>query len=274
MLDKRSWLHLAKELPEGRSRRVPHDCGAGTPMLVAHEADGWRAYCHRCADTGWEQKHVPLADKIARLRRQEQEDRYAAPGLPPNLSMDPGTWPAHARAWLARAGMTRWDLTALRIGYSPGMDRVVLPVYAGDTLLYWQARGFDPERPKYINPSVPRDHIVAAFGHGTPLVLTEDYLSAWKVGRVTEAWSLLGTKCPAPVLSRLLTAPDVRVWLDPDHAGQTKARQLCNVLELAGVRVQNVLSDRDPKLLSIEEIKRCLTPPCTHTGQPPSCATR
>lgn len=37
------------------------------------------------------------------------------------------------------------------------MERVILPVKVDGKTIYWQGRGFDPARPKAINPTVNRE---------------------------------------------------------------------------------------------------------------------
>ncbi|CDK30087.1 putative DNA primase [Burkholderia phage AMP1] len=139
------------------------------------------------------------------------------------------------------------------------MGRVVLPVISGEEIVYWQAR--DPfwtrtsNRPKYINPETDKQHLVAKYGRGDPLVLTEDVLSAFRVGQVTEAWSLLGTNLTDAVLVRIFErGGKVRVWLDPDAAGRKASRTIINRLTACGVDASAIHTQRDPKLYSRRDI--------------------
>ena len=260
MIDKREWLPQAELLPLGRARRIPHACGDGVPMIIEHKLEGYRCYCHRCGEGGWHAKHVSLEERIAALTAAHKEDQYDRVELP-SLEYSHAEWSPQARLFLYRAGMSEREAQGLGIGYHSGMQRVFLPIMAGQHLLYWQARGFDPERPKYINPRVDRSRIVAAFGVGETTVLVEDYLSAWKIGKAGDAsaWALLGTSVPDPILAQLVSSRGrVVVWLDPDEAGQSKAGQLGRTLQLVGREYENIVSRCDPKLMQLEEIRDAL----------------
>lgn len=257
MIPKDEWLGQAKLLPVGRSRRIVHVCGDGPALLIEHKPDGYRCWCHRCGEGGWEPKHRDLNAMIAALAAAKQEDQYDRIQLP-SLEYQHADWPNPARLFLYRAGMSEREAQALGIGYHRGMQRVFLPIMAGETCLYWQARGFDHERPKYINPKVDRSRIVASFGPSDgPLVLVEDYLSAWKLGKAgAQAWALLGTSVPHPILAQLVRSQGrILVWLDPDEAGQSKARLILNTLALTGIKARNIVSRADPKLLQLDEIR-------------------
>lgn len=261
MLDPATWLAAAQELPEGSKRRVPHDCGDGPVLLVQHKSDGWAAWCYRCSDDGWVPHPQPsLAERVARLRAVETADSDAAadPRPPQPAEFDPSLWPSEARVWLYKAGFSNDRIRDLGFYWTPRMRRVVMPVFDGGRLVYWQARGFDPERPKYINPKV--DKPLYKCGSGPLLVITEDMLSAAKVASVTEAWSILGTSADDDKLNEIMrTGKPVRVWLDPDGAGARGRRKLVPRLRALGVDAKGVTTDKDPKLYPQEEIARVLS---------------
>lgn len=97
------------------------------------------------------------------------------------------------------------------------------------------------------------------FGSADAVTLTEDTLSAYKVGRVAEGWSLLGTRASARLLTELLARrPPVNVWLDPDGPGQRAAQKLIRQLRGLGLETRNIVSAKDPKLLTYEQIKEIL----------------
>lgn len=258
MLDPAGWLEQAQALTEGQRRRVAHDCGSGSTMIVDHKQLGWGAYCWRCNDKGWVGKPPEsLAARLERLRKQHVAEaavlRDLRPPMPANF--EPSTWPLVPRVWLYKAGLSNERIAQCGIYYHEPTKRVVLPVMANDQLVYWQARGFDKDYAKYINPEVDRTKLVAKYGVGDVLVLTEDILSAVRVGEVTEAWSILGTSLPDPVLSQIVGLNKrVFVWLDPDSAGRKGTSKALAALRAQGVDAQRVRSARDPKLHSKEEI--------------------
>lgn len=258
MLDPQSWLPQAQELTLGQRRRVDHDCGTGRTMVVAATPEGWNAYCWRCSDKGFKPAPTPsLAERIARLKEKEAVDDDARRTLAPPLPADfnPSDWPLYARVWLYRAGLSNDSINAAGLYYNGRLDRVVLPVFQMGKLVYWQARGFDKGRAKYINPSVDKSKLAARFGSGDTLVLTEDFLSAVRVGEVTEAWSILGTALSDALAADIAAAKKpVAIWLDPDGAGRKARGKILRTLSLLGVDARIIRTDTDPKLYSLEEI--------------------
>lgn len=262
MLDPKTWLEAAQATDEGKSRRVDHHCGDGRTLKVSHGERGWSAFCFRCDDKGWFPKpQESLSERIARRARETAQDERTASSvaLPEPINTDAATWPIKAAVWLYKAGIGRPEIAELGAYWHEPTARVVLPVIDGEDVVYWQAR--DPfwtrgsERPKYINPETDKQHLVAKYGRGDPLVLTEDVLSAFRVGQLTEAWSLLGTNLTDPVLARILKRGGaVRVWLDPDKAGRKASRTILNRLTACGVDADAITTQRDPKLYSRRDI--------------------
>lgn len=143
------------------------------------------------------------------------------------------------------------DIKALGFYYCPRIARVVMPVHQDGQLVYWQARGFDKQRAKYINPPVDRSRLVYKIGTGPVIALTEDILSAYKVGKVTEAWSIMGTRITDAVLAELAhQSKPVRLMLDPDGAGMKANRKGLQRLRMLGCDAQVLHVPKDPKLMS------------------------
>jgi len=177
---------------------------------------------------------------------------------PQPANFDPATWPLEARVWLYKAGLHNDKIKSLGFYHHEPTGRVVLPIIENNRLLYWQARGFDPKAAKYINPPVP-EKPAFRIGNGPVLVLTEDILSAVRVGGVTEAWCLMGTSITDKVLSAIIaTRKRVLVWLDPDGAGVKGRRKFVPRLRAYGVDATAITSDKDPKYYSKEEIAHIL----------------
>jgi hypothetical protein len=268
MLNPASWLEQAQRLQVGERKRMGHDCGPGECLIVENKSDGWSAYCHRCSPdygNGWIPKPKPsLHERLALLAGVTHADDAARlrPTLPRPQEHSTQAWPLFAKVWLYKAGLSNADIAKLGIYWCPAMQRVVLPVTEKGQVIYWQARGFDEDRPKYINPQVDRRRIVSQHGSGSTLVLTEDILSAWKVGRHTEAWSIMGTKLQDLALSRIVgQGRPVLVWLDPDwnapplkRAGPRAMSKIVAQLRQYGVDAKRIISRADPKLLTPEEI--------------------
>ena len=257
MLDRRSFeKHLANLKPGGRLR-VPHDCGPGRTLLISHVDDGVMAHCFRCNDSAFIRDERTLAERIAALAQAKVADAEAIkPELPQPRERDVQQWPKAARVWLYKAGLSNDAIERLGFYWHPVTQRVVMPVFEDGELVYWQARSMNPAVPKYINPTVERGTVAPRFGKGGPvIVLTEDILSAVKVGMVNEAWSIMGTSLPDKIAVRLVNAArPVLVMLDPDEAGRKGTAKIVTQLRLLGLQVGSFMGRADPKLLSKEEI--------------------
>lgn len=266
MLSPASWLDKAKALPQGGRSRTDHDCGPGRTLTVRHDEQGYHAFCFRCNLPGWAPPEpVPLAVRLERIRNSQIADAKTAAsvGLPEPRVNAWAEWPDTARLWLLKAGLSSADLPRLGAYYHPPSDRVVLPVLArSGRVLFWQARAVDGRLPKYLAPDTPKDSFVAQYGSAREVTLTEDLLSAYKVGRSGEGWSLMGTSISRHCLHLLsLRGCRVNVWLDPDAAGIKAARKVLAAVRSIGLEARQITSAKDPKLIHQQEIKELLTWP-------------
>lgn len=241
---------------------MDHVCGGGRTLKVEHKPDGYSAWCFRCSDKGWHPHPQPsLAERIARLNSERAADtsaeQSAAPPHPD--SFNPSDWPLVARVWLYKAGFSNDAIQRHGFYYNEKLDRVVLPVIRGGRVIYWQARGFHPDRAKYLNPPVDKPRVF--FGSGD-LVLCEDILSAARLGDVAQGCAILGTSLSDAGVSEVVGQADGRpvfLWFDPDDAGRAATRKVAAQLSLAGVPIRRVTSDLDPKLYprnTLEEFLR------------------
>lgn len=260
MLPTDEWLAQAEELPMGRRSRVDHICGGGRTLTIEHKPDGYSAWCYRCSDKGWQPHPQPsLAERIARLRAVEAAENAAkaqqAPPVP--TSYDPRDWPLLARVWLYQAGFNNDTIMQHGFYYAAGLDRVVLPVIHEGRVVYWQARGFDPKRPKYLNPDC--DKPVARFGDTGPFVLTEDILSAARVGLAgARGRAILGTSLPdwqSREIVHEAAGRAIILWLDGDAAGRKGRGRIGASLRLLGGDVRLIRTPLDPKLYSTHQLE-------------------
>uniref|UniRef100_A0AAU7J866 DNA primase n=1 Tax=Xanthomonas phage MK21 TaxID=3148942 RepID=A0AAU7J866_9CAUD len=262
---------LAQGLPVGGRRRVGHNCGEGKCMVVNREADHLSCYCHRCGGKGFKREHESIEAKLARLHaEQTSECRVCATvELPEPRVYDTREWPLDAKVWFFKYGISLWMMSDLGLYWCPAIGRVVLPIIEGNSPVYWTARS-QTRQPKWLTPDIPKKGLVAKYGvgKGDTIALCEDPLSAYKVGMITEAWSLLGTKMHESVVVALVgSGKRVAVWLDDDRGrsngsnpGQDAARKIAHRLRAFGLDVRNVTSPKDPKAFCPEYIKEKLCP--------------
>lgn len=258
-----SWLSKAQALPLGGRARVDHDCGPGRTLTIRHDETGLHAFCFRCNDKGWAPPApVSLEVRLKRLSAMTEADERTAASteLPEPRLYNWADWPEPCRIWLLKAGLSRADSGRLGAYYHPPTNRVVLPVI--DPLLgvvFWQARAVDGRQPKYMAPAVGKGHAIPRYGSAPDVTLTEDILSAYKVGLVGEGWALIGTSLSRWHLSELLKRnAKVNVWLDPDRPGQKAATKVLATLRATGITARNILSHVDPKLIHLTDMKELL----------------
>lgn len=195
MLDPKSWEHHTKTITSGRGIRVEHDCGEGRVLKVSNGEHGYNAWCFRCGEGGFIPHPAPsLSERLAQVARSRLvEAKVAATvALPRPATTDPQLWPVAARLWLYKPGFSNDDIINLGFYWCEPIARVVLPVTDPTTgaTRYWQARAVTAgHQPKYLNPIIDKSSLAAKYsaGLGDTIVLTEDILSAARVGRVTEA---------------------------------------------------------------------------------------
>lgn len=264
-LDPQTWRHHCPDVAPGRKARVEHDCGTGRTLIVSNGDEGYSAWCFRCNDKGFIPHPAPtLAERLARLVqvRSAEDEATASPALPEPRVTDPQLWPDQPRVWLYKAGFSNDDIIALGAYWNPRLSRVVMPVMRDGEVVYWQARGFIKERAKYINPPIDRATLCAKYPgrrHASVLVLTEDMLSAYRVARLTTAWSIMGTVIPPAVaLDAVQQGLPIIVMLDPDAAGRKGASNVTRALRDLGGNVAVATAPRDPKYLTIEDTKQCI----------------
>lgn len=191
------------------------------------------------------------------LRRRDKElaeQLSASVRLPSDFTLD---IPPEGMLWLFKSSITPYRARELGIGYSAFYRRVIIPIYRDGKLIYFQARKLhDDQDIKYINPRVDRSNIAywvrPPGADNSMVVITEDILSAIRVGKFVTAMSALGTKLSIPLANQLSEYDLVVTWLDPDEAGITGARSMRKML--MAVPTANLKSEKDPKNLTDQEI--------------------
>lgn len=236
---------------------------------------GYLYHCFRCGMKGFrvEGESTP-EDIISNKRSRSAMDvSYATKNdlqLPADFSNE---LPEQAWLWLNKYGITAEEAHAYNFGYSYFYDRLIMPVYengSNSKLIYWQGRNLGKattEKPKYINAKQDRLDIFFRVGQegieanreaGRPLrvVLVEDIISAIKVGRQYPCIALLTTSMPNEFIQSLSSYEEVIIWLDYDK----KAKMVRDVLKFQsfGIKARRVLTVKDPKAYSDEEIKEIL----------------
>jgi DNA primase len=271
MADDPVWLATAKTLQAGRRIRI-ECCAHDKSLLVSNEERGYRAYCFRCGPRGFVAHGDFSIDQLRRRREELALLQEAKVRLPHDFTLE---IPANEAVWLYRAGVSTDVYRHYGFGYSPSLRRVVLPIYNEAGLAGFTARSTIGAKPKYIERMAQAASAVFIAdpatalpatpdwpeGSGPDLVITEDILSAVRVGRlVRRCVSLLGTSANAQQLSAVLEGVRrIAIWLDPDRPGRVAAHKLERTLALQGYETKRIRTEQDPKYYSNREIRRLLS---------------
>ena len=252
------WMKLAVALPAGRSRRLDcWQCGSKNATSITNMGRKYAVHCFRCGFK--EVQDPPPMTPAERLAMKQAAEAFEAdePSLPSDFTLD---IPIPGVLWVSKGGLHVDHVRRLGWGWSEKHQRVIMPVYDGDKLVAVQARAVHSwMKPKYLSQmwSGPRAVFKAGDRHTGTLVLTEDMLSAARVSKVTDAWIPLGTNMMTAVVSRIAKASydKIGVWMDDDEAGHRARRKILRKLGAVGIEANAVVSDRDPKHHTIQEIK-------------------
>ncbi|MGX9389642.1 toprim domain-containing protein [Nitrobacteraceae bacterium UC4449_H16] len=272
MADDPVWLATAKTLQAGRRIRI-ECCSQDKSLMVSNEERGYRAYCFRCGPRGFVAHGDFSIDQLRRRREEFALLQEAHVRLPKDFTTE---IPPNEAIWLLRAGIGNVLAKACDFGYSRSLRRVVLPVKGiRGELIGFTARSTIGAKPKYIERMCTGSAVFVADpvtalpatedwpeGSGPDLVITEDILSAVRVGRLAKRCvALLGTTANAEQLAHILPSADGRIsiWLDPDRAGRVAAQKLERTLALQGYTTKRIRTKQDPKCYSNREIRRLLS---------------
>jgi len=251
-------------LSDGESQRTNHEgCGAGHDfkkrLWVVRSSGrvGWK--CHHCGEKGSARVEPNRTMVLNRLRpREENPDKIE---LPYDFDSNFLHWPPEARAWVLKYGIEKPQTW----GWSESKGRVIIPVYQ-DGLQGYQSRKVFPEDPgpKYLTRG--RNLVYGPCGLGCADaaqtgpqtgVVVEDALSAEKVGRICDAYALLGTTrfSHGDALKFAQRYAKVLVWFD-DNNWQARKDQakLVSRLNLVVPTVM-VRTGKDPKEHTLKEIQ-------------------
>lgn len=255
----------------GQQVHINHTgCPAGTDrrkrLYIKRLPDRVVCYCHNCGGSGvkYTSEDRRSLQTLRELRTKTVEHLDGCT-VPEGTVYDLRQWPKHALDWVLQYGLTTKHITTNRMGYSPVLDRVVLPVLSGDSVVFWQARRLRGEdgqkymsskghtKPKMFLRTKPNSNVWA---------VVEDYISAIKVADVCNVCCLFGTVLDSETAMMLKSrgASEIRLWLDGDTAGASGAVGARKTLQLhyPEFAINIVHSETQPKETDLETIERLL----------------
>lgn len=266
------YINIAKGLSVGGSTRgYCPKCCTDKKLWITRESKGYFCYCNKCS---WKHftKITISAKELFNIRQRDKkllkDFTQGEAHLPDDFTL---RIPEEAMFWLLKYSVSESIAMQYGIGYSPSMNRVILPVYNKGNLVFVQARAVrDGQVPKYISSeSVHKSHLLFKSSLVTedtlmkvkerPLVITEDILSAIVVGKSYPSISVMGTSISTYQLNYITSlGVPVVVWLDGDQAGIKGRRKMLKELELMGVECSYRSTQKDPKEYNQEEIRRII----------------
>ena len=171
--------------------------------------------------------------------------------LTTNLGFLSTNRPSTATSWLKSYGLTNEEITNLGILWDESKGLLIFPMYEGEELIGYVGRQFLGKGPKYVVQG-EKQRFKPVYGSGDTLVLTEDLISAVKVGRVTVAMPLFGIhvrEVPAGYSK-------YKLWLDKDK--QISSVQQCRKWRQYGYDIESIITDLDPKEYNEQQIREYL----------------
>ena len=220
--------------------------------------------CPKCAERGRDKKANNLAEyengyhcfscgynkPKCSLKRLET---FPVPKVYNGIVCEKKLLPAHLK-WLLGYGLTEKEMENFRYatkrivkGYEIPCNLLVF-INTGD---YWLGRNFADVGVRYLSSG---EKPLLKYGTNPDVVVfVEDVISAIKVGRVATAIPMLGAKIPADWLNMVKGFERVVIWGDYDKKIDNiyAARKASEVL---GKPVQSVITEKDPKFYSTEEV--------------------
>ena len=267
-------------LRDGEQTNINHiNCPAGRDSkkrLYVRKKDGSLLFfCHHC------QSGAAKHGKKRYIRDRPMVQTAWDLKLP--ADMKPGsTMHVSGTAWLYRYSITLAERELYNIGWSETVGRVILPVYdQAGTLTAYQARRVLPHdhMPKYLTSKNKGCRFPLFLGtkqtKTDTVVLTEDILSAIKVGRQCQAAALLGVNLTRDNRNALLAEGFTKfvVWLDDDNPAVRKAqRDIVRSIEPFATVVKVTGHTCDPKDMQDEQIKSILQAHGVSTSDPVGAA--
>lgn len=234
---------------------------------------GWHYHCHSCCNlpeglSGFhstEQLTSPsetlqqLADLLESKHEIVLTDNIY---LPDDITYQ---LPQIAMKYMLKYDLSEEEIVLSRFGWSPSLERMIMPVYKDGVLIYWQGRNLGEiteTNPKYKNVYLRGSRDVFSMfsccagdcsDNGRTIVLVEAIISAVKLSRHVDTIALLGSYIPASILHELKGYDTVIIWLDPDK----KAAILTESVRwqmLTGKPVKAMLTDKKPKQYNDKEL--------------------
>ncbi len=235
-------------------------------LYLKRVENGILAFCHHCSEKGF------VREKRGGERLSRWFDKTKAV-VPPRHSISleiEDEIPMLGKLWLHKYHCSYSADYASEYfrGVRSNPQQIALKLFdTNNNNSGWQVRNLDGSTPKYItqylNTTVGSSSWFS--NDSDTLVITEDYLSAFRVYRDTSfsSLALLRTSISDRTLQEIYQKEfvKIKIWLDPDEAGivgrEKALRKLSYFLPLS-TKVQVVVETKEPKQLTPEQLRKVL----------------
>ena len=243
-------------------------------LYVKNTEKGLVWHCHNCGTSGFkgigERTPKQTLDYFNMLHQEVTKDAITNTvkkiSLPKDFTLD---IPTKALLWVYKYGITDSEIKLFRFGWSETLQRLILPVYQDEQLIYYQGRTFDPitkTNSKYLNirqagaknvffrrNTLHNSHDSISMDIHR-LVIVEDILSCIKVGRYVDSLALLGSYVPKTLYNILESYLSVYLWLDQDKIKES-IKYSKSINSVVGIPARVVSTVLDPKECNDQTIK-------------------
>lgn len=171
--------------------------------------------------------------------------------------------PTEAETWLKNYSLTDIDIIKNNILWSEYYNRIIFPFFdENKNLIAYQGRYLGTEnKPKWYSQGKLHEllHILGP-KNTLECVLVEDIISAIRVSNNSIAsMPIFGSHISLDILKRLklIGIYSIYIWLDKDK--QIEAIKFSKLATSIGLKSRTIITDKDPKAYSNEEIREILT---------------
>ncbi len=227
-----------------------HALGKDTRRNNMAVYDDGHSYCFSC------RYYVPSPTTVTSLKQKLSRSARTTANQSYDLGDVTFRIPSTPKAWLTKYGVTDDEIHRESICWNEDKSLLTFPIYNGEALMGFTARYFGSNKkyPRYIHKFRSGFYKLFPRPSCNIIVLTEDYVSALKVGRHYNAIPLLGAFLPLSlILSLVYQKPRLRIWLDRDKATDAIkfAQRALQYIPDCG----SIITKLDPKEYSDKEIQ-------------------
>ena len=246
-----------KHMVTGQNWKVPHKgCSDSKALSITMEVDGYLFHCFKCQENGF----LRHEDSSFRDRKQREAERTAYYEAKNREGFDlPGD--ASVRidqaglAWLGKGG---WSHDLIFKHGALWSDRLQRVLFRSQPIGYVARAVHADQVPKYLSKSPKR---VSTYWVSEPITdrvcLTEDILSAGRVGTLYPAMAGLGTD--GWNWDIICKCKQVLIWTHNDAGGEHGRQVIHKTLDwMPDIQTLDIRSNKDPKAYTTRAIEHYL----------------